>query len=257
MPATNLGLDYDLAKRLAAVERAVKLLAGNQLAQAFSATQSDGSVGLSITQASNGATSFRVYQGPSTARDPNTGLHAALLYIGQLVVNGQPSTSGLILTRPTGKQIMTAGAGGFGLFDAQQNLIFAPDETSGVGIALPWLALPTPQPLGTSTWPGTTSTSWTAIAQASVNLQQPKIRWSASVYCPPGVSGEVQLMLPSGVPLGQVWPCGPGFTGIGEVCTVPAGTAFLAETGVIVNAAVTAGSGQVQCQVFGLWGRQS
>jgi hypothetical protein len=259
MPAANLGMDYDLAKRLAALERAVKMLGGNQLGQAFSATQSDGSVGLSITQAAgSGATAFRVYQGPNTPRDPNTGLHATLLYIGQLQDSGGGSLhAGLLCARENGKYYFTASPlGGFAVYDSNNNVVVAPDEGSGQGLALPWLPYPTPVSMGTAQWPNTTSTSWASIAQSAVFLQQPKMRWFATVYVPAGTA-DVQLLLTGGVALSPVHSVGAGFTNIDEVLTVPAGHSFLEANYLVVNARVTSGAGPVYVQVFGIQGRQT
>jgi hypothetical protein len=251
----NLGPEYDLAQRLARLERNL-LAVTSQLAQAFSATQSDGSVGLSIQQqlSNAGATVTTWYQGPNTARDPNSGLHQALLYIGQLVVGGSASTSGVIAFRPNGKQIMVLGAGGFGLKDAQETLLIAPDETAGWGIATPWIPLPPLQNSDTSKWPATTSSAWTTIAIGNAYIQHGKIRWNGFGFAPTGVTGKFRLLV-NGQQYGSVFTATGGFVAIAEDITLPAGSNWQAGWEIDLQAQVFAGTGTVSGVAYGIYGR--
>lgn len=252
----NLGPEYDFAARLRRLEQLVGLIAGNPLGQAFSSTQSDGSVGISITQNAQGnrATALQFYQGPTTSRDANTGLHPVLMYIGQLWSNGQPVNSGIIMYRPNGRQIATFGDGGPALFDAAGNRMLTTDETAGWGIQDPWIPLPTPVPSGLSSWPSTAATAWTTIASSNAYIQHAKIRWNGWGYAPSGVTGQFRLLV-NGQQYGQVWSATNQYTAIAEDIALPAGNQWLNGYEVDLQAQVTAGTGTVSGQVYGVYGR--
>lgn len=260
MPLPNLGPAYDLAQRVARLEAMVRQLAGAQIGQAFSAKQSDGSVGMQITQNTdgNGSLGTTWFQSPGvTSRDPNTGYHPSLLYIGQLFVNGQPSAAGLILYRSNGQQTMALGDGGFELRELSGTIAISTDQVAKEGLATPWVPLPTPAQTGVANWPKTTGSG--AVASSNFHAQHPKVWWNAQAYADSGSSGTVQLVLsgPNGAsvssPVYNV--ASAAFTSIDVVLTLPQpfmGTGWTAN----VNATAT-GGGNVYCQTYSLYGRQS
>jgi hypothetical protein len=264
VPAPNLGPQYDLAQRLSKLEQLVQALAGNQLGQAFSATQSDGSLGLTIQQNTAGAGSLgtRWYQGPNTARDANTGQHALLLYIGQLFVGGTPIDNGVLLYRANGGQIAALGAGGFEFHDLTSsstsggNIVVSTDQASGEGLATPWVALPTPVETGVAYWPHTNGSG--VVAQSYFHAQHPKVWWSASCTADAGTSGTVSLTLSNGsqsVTTPNFSAVNGSFTGIDVVLTLPKpfyGQSWSASVNVSAS-----GGGNVYVQTNALSGRQS
>lgn len=260
MPAPNLGPGYDFSVRLRTLEQLVRQLMQNQIGQAFSATQSDGSVGMQVRQNVQGAgsTALAFYQGPNTTRNAQTGMHPLLMYVGQLFVNGAPSDSGVLLYRPDGGQIAALGAGGFEFreLSAANQIAISTDQASREGLATPWLPLPAPQQTGIGNWPKTTTSG--VIAQTYIHAQHPKVWWNASAYADAGSSGSVSLTITCGSQSvsSASFPVSSGaFTSIDTVLTLPQPFFGQAWT-VSVNASAT-GGGNVYCQTFGFYGRQS
>jgi hypothetical protein len=259
----QLGPQYDLAKRITQLEQLVANLASNQIGQAFSATQSDGSIGMQVLQNTfgAGATAMVFYQGPTTARDPSSGQHPQLLYVGQLSVGGSPANSGAIFYRPDGSRSMTVGDRGVGILDPQGHVVFNTDEPtagSGQGLADPWIPLGTPitnSPTNAG-WPSTTATSLGAVSFLTFPAQHPQITWYGSTYCPAGTTGQVQVQVNNGA-AGATHSVGAGFTSIGPE-TIPLGSwSWQDVLQLSGNATVTAGAGPIYFHIFGVWGRGS
>lgn len=257
----QLGPEYDLAQRVAKLERALSTVLQG-LGQAFSNTQSDGSIGMDISQSQDGtgASRTRWYQGPDSTTDPNTGQHPVFSYIGELAGGGTVGTVGQIWCYPSGADMIVVNKDGYLVFDQAGNIVRSGDSLSGEGIARPWLVINSPAPTFYSMWPSTTSTSPTLIAQSWFDAQQPKVYWSATLNADAGTTGQVQLVLNQGgspsvaTPLRTV--AAGGTTYINDVLTLP--QPFWDQSwSLSVMAAVTGGTGAVRCQTFELTQRQS
>lgn len=262
----QLGPQYDLAARLTYLEQRLARLEQNGLGQAFSSTQSDGSPGLAIQQATtaSGATVTRWYQGPNTSRDPNTGLHPALMYIGQLVdgVTHTPLDNGVIVFYPDeAHQMVNLSPNGVQLFGNDGGQIFSNDTTSGAGLARPYLPYPHPGPTDALKWPTTSAGSWGEIARSLVNWQHPRVYVTGSVYAPTGVTGDAHVVLRDSnfntlVTGATHTASNGGFANFGEYLTLPSGNN--GQFGYIsVEAQVSGGTGQVYADTQGIYGVQS
>lgn len=253
----QLGPEYDLAVRLAALEARLAALESNGLAQALSMTQSDGSVGMALGQdEATGSGRWIFYQGVTTSRDPETGLHPTLMYVGELYSSGTPVDSGMIMYRPDGSQSMTVGAGGAGFLDKGRRTVVSTDETSGEGLARPHIPLPTPQATDSSKWITTTAAGWTEIAASVAEMQQPKIRWDGEATG----TGDVQLLVKdfsSGATLASssVWSPGGGPFAWPDTFSLPAGL-FGQKVVLSVQARATGGT-SVSYVTRALYGVQS
>ena len=255
----NLGPDYDLAVRLKRVEDTLARMGLNPLGQALSASQSDGTLGMSVLQDFAGITVTRWYQGPSTPKDPQTGQHPMLIYIGQTVSGGLPSDNAMLCFYPSGGESMVVGTGGVGVLDTKGNTVFTPDQTAGEGLATPWIPLPMPQVADASKWPSTTATSWAEIARCYPLDQHPKIQWSGSSYAPSG-TGQVQLVVKdfssNVLASSPVHTASSGFAQWTDVITMPAGQ-YGQNHFISVMAQLTSGTGSVGAITYSLYGRQS
>lgn len=256
----QLGPNYDLAQRLKRVEDYIARQQQNPIGQAFSATQSDGSIGLQISQTTNGAgaTALVVYQGPQTARDPSTGQHPMLLWLGQLWVNGAPSDNGAIFFRPDGTESVIIGDRGVQIVDKGGKTVVSSDENSGEGLATPWIELGQPTSSHFSHWPYTNSGTSALIAEKFFQAQHPKIYWNASVAGDPGVSGTVQATITVN---GQTVQSGSySYSGsqvnISELITLPQPFFGHAAT-FAINGSLSGGSGNLYCATWQLTSRQS
>lgn len=254
----QLGPQYDLAVRLSALEDLVRKLAGNQLGQAFSSTQSDGSLGMKIAQnlAGSGATALVFYQGPTTSRDPNTGLHPSLLYIGELFVGDTSVDSGAIFFRPDGSESMVIGNRGVQIIDTKQNTVVSSDETAGEGMARPWIPLGTPGSFHFAHWPYTDSSG--LMAELFFSAQHPKVYWNASVAGDAGVTGDVTMSITvNGTTVSSATYSYSGTqVNISETLTLP--QPFYGYQAVLqINGEITGGTGKLYCNTWQLVGAQS
>lgn len=261
MPA--LGPDYDLAVRLRRLEDAVARLQANPYGQAFSSTQSDGSIGVQISEdPTSGATAMVFLQGPTSSRDPNTNQHPMLLYIGQLYSGGQPVDSGAIWYRPTGTESAVIGNKGVQIFDPKGNRMFGTDEyasgSSGEGLTDPFLNLPFPVALDAAKYPKTTSGSWTSIAQMEFIAVHSRLFHYARTYADSGTTGNARIQLVDGnanvVATGATAGIASGtFGSMADTLALPAGFYRQGYT-LNVQAQVTSGTGNVYAQTFVCYG---
>jgi hypothetical protein len=258
----QLGPQYDLAARLAALEDQVRRMQSNGLGQAFSSTQSDGSVGMQIGQNPNGsgATATQWYQGPTTSRDPNTGLHPGLAYIGELFSGGVSVDSGAIFARPDGSTSMVIGNRGVQIVDKFNNTVVGTDEfgasPTGKGLAYPLIGYGPALPSVGTNWPSTTAASLSSVAILSFPAQHAQVAWSGQVYCPAGTTGQVQVQINNGA-AGPVHSCGAGYTTIGPEL-IPLGTWGVRQGLTLTGlAAVTSGAGPIYFGINGVWGQGS
>lgn len=260
MPAPNLGPQYDLASRISQLEDQVRRLQQNPLGQAFSATQSDGSVGMRIYQdPTTGSTSMVFYQGPTASRDPNTGLHPLLAYFGELFSGGVAVDSGVLLYRPDGVQSAVIGNRGVQIFDGDHNQVFATDEygssPSNEGLSRPWLTIDKPAATAYALWPHLSASG--LLAESFFIAQQSHVFWNGSVYADAGVSGSVQASVTIGSTTitGATHSYSGSQVNISETIAVP--QPFHGSTAVFaINATVT-GTGNLYCQTWQLNGQGS
>lgn len=254
----QLGPAYDAAVRLAAIERRLSRLESNPIGQAFSATQSDGSIGLQIGQdAATGATAMVFRQGPATARDPNTDQHPQFVYLGQLYADGVLEDAGGIFSRPTGAESMVVGNRGTQILDPGSHVVFSTDEygsaPSQIGLNTPWIPLGQPVTSGPTTggWPNTTSTSMASVAFLTFPAQHSHITWYGATYLASGTA-NVQMTVNNGA-AGAVQTVGSGFTNLSE--TFSLGTwSWQQVCQFAVNAEVTSGADPIYVSVQGVWG---
>lgn len=258
----NLGPEYDAAVRLRAVEERLARLEANPYGQLFSATQSDGSVGMQISQNAGGAgaTAMVFYQGPTTSRDPSTNQHPTLLYVGELFSGGVSIDSGARWNRPDGSAAEVIGNRGVQIYDPHGHQVIATDEygasPSGQGLNSPWVGYGPVVSNNALNWLNTTSSSLVNIGQLAFPAQHANIAWSGSAYCPAGTTGQVQVALNSGATSAVKSVAAGGFTTIDD--TLALGTwSFQQVLTLSLAAAVTSGPGPIYTQIFGVWGKGS
>lgn len=260
----NLGPQYDLAARIAALEDTVRRMQSNPLAQAFSMTQSDGSVGARLGQdPATGSAGWWFYQGTTTARDPNTDQHPPLMYVGEVFEGNVPVDSAVLFFSTSGvERGQIGGSIGTRFLDDKGNIAFNTDETSGEGLAEPWLPLPMPAPTVLSAWPNTNATSWGTVAQNEFRAQHPKVWWTAYADADAGTNGQVRAVIidagtGSPVVTGTTFPVtGGSVIAVSDTVTLPAG--FWAQAySLQVQCQVTSGTGNVYCQTLTAYGRQT
>lgn len=257
----QLGPAYDLAKRLAALEDQVRRLVANQIGQAFSATQSDGSVGMQVLQdPATGGTAMTFYQGPNTPRDASTGQHPELMYVGELFTGNTPQDSGVIFQRPDATQSAVVGNRGVQLKDPHGNQVFTTDEygtsPSQVGLNTPWIPLgqPISNSAGSTGWPNTTATSSSLVAFLNFPAQHSHITWSGIAFCPSGSAGQVQVQVNNGS-AGATHSVGGGYTYLGpETFSLGSSWSWQEPLQVQCFANLTSGAGPVSFAVLGVWG---
>lgn len=158
--------------------------------------------------------------------------------------------------RPDGTLASQIGGAANGFYDRAGNLLLGSDDTSGQGLARPWLPLPIPVDVNTANWPGTSATTWTNVSNANTLLQHPKVWFEAQGWAPAGVTGQFQFWF-NGVPVGSVWSATGGYTTTNQTFALPAGWTFGGNGSLQIYAQVTAGSGTVRCQVTQIYGIQS
>jgi hypothetical protein len=193
---------------------------------------------------------------------------AVSFFVGRIqsVSTGSYLGTGMLLQQPDGTDITSirTAEGDFGsgksivmLMDSGGRVVLSSDAASGEGVGRPWLPLPTPQPTAIAKWPSTTATSFGNIAECWTEMQHPKLWWNATVTTDSGVSGEVRLSIDGGKTLGPVHQVAAGTpTYINDVIALPAG--FHGKTWPVnVQARVTSGTGEIRCQTWGLYGRQT
>lgn len=256
------GPDYDFATRLRRIEDYLSRQMQNQIGQALSTTQSDGSIGIQIGQDSGGAAGLTFRQGPGTPRDASTDQHDIFAYLGQIYSGGTLEDAGALFYRPDGSQSQVIGNRGTQIIDPHGHQVVTTDEygssPSQIGLNTPWLNLGQPQPLDASKWPQTTSTSLAEVSLLAFPAQHAQISWYGTTYCPAGTTGEVQVTVNNGA-AGATHAVGAGFTNIGPE-TIPLGSGLWSwqeMLQVIGNAQVTSASGYVAFMIYGVWGAGS
>ena len=265
MVKASLGPEWDLAHRLKQAEKVTAGLATQPVLQSASTTQSDGSVGLESTQTVVGGTVLKLHYGPGTPTavvDPTNGQWPVFLRMGQTLVSGAASGSVFSLARPVGNApLVIAGfntggqATGFNVYDKAGNVVLATDETSGFGLAGPWIPYPSPVDTNLAQWPGTTSTTLTIISSSGGFLQHPKMTFTVVGQAPSGVTGQFSVLV-NGVQVGTTWNATNGFVTSIQTVTIPTPT-WEQILSIQVAAQVISGAGQLRAQVTSIYGRQS
>ncbi|MFI8255680.1 hypothetical protein [Streptomyces filamentosus] len=155
-------------------------------------------------------------------------------------------------------QFSTTGPGGskpvLRVNDAYGHEIVSDDVITG-GLARPWLPMLPPQNMATASWPATTSTAWTTVAQSQNPLWQPKLRLRLLTRVSSGAAGQVRVLV-GGVPFGPAVAAGGVFDHTAAV-TTDMQTDFGKDLTVEVQALVTSASGTVYAQTVLMHGRQT
>lgn len=158
--------------------------------------------------------------------------------------------------RADGSEIVEITAGGMIVSDAHGNRVFAADETSGFGLASPWIPFPTPLDTNVAHWPSTTATTMTNISNSNGYLQHPSLQLVAQGYAPASTTGVFAFYI-NGTQVGSTWTAtNGGLTTTTQNIAVPAPT-YLNPVALQVYAQVTAGTGAVAAQVTAVYGRQT
>ncbi|MBP2403574.1 hypothetical protein [Streptomyces syringium] len=230
----------DLLDRIRSLERQVRALMGSANTRPAMDRVSGGNVVIS----DGGQLAVR-------NRDEQKG--AELLYIGQ-VSPARPDgeQQGFFVRRDDGSKALTVHAEAPDLqpsqsvkvFDRKGNALFA-DDTTGEGLARPYIPYPMPTPENTRRWESTDSTEWTTLYSGEAIAQHPNL------YCliAATAGGEVRLLVNDA----QVGPAGPGPLEF----TAPIGAAFDSRVTFQVQARATAAGGAVSCRPRALYGVQS
>lgn len=258
MPLPNLGPQYDFAARITALEDRLARLESNPIGQAFSTTQSDGSVGLSLgIDSQTGSFRWIVYQGSTTARDPNTAQHPALMYLGELVDGtGAFVDSGLIMFRPDGSESLVVGSGGVGVKDTAGNIVFSTDATSGQGLARPYIPAAF-YPARNGDFLTSTAASFETVWRAKLGKQQPKLYAECWAFADTaGTTGQVQVMV-NGVQLDATASVTNSAVTLFTFGPAAVAGAFGVTLNVEIQAQRTAGTGNIQVGAAWVQGMQS
>lgn len=256
----NLGPDFDLSVRLKAIEDQLRGQQANPIGQAFSTTQSDGTLGWTVQmEPTTGTTFMAFFQGPDTGFQPGEANHPALLYVGQVYEGGRNIDGGVLIARPDGVHYLASfTTAGSTLWDAAGNAVVGTDETAGEGLSSPTLPIPLPVATGVGSWPKTTTSG--SIAESGFVAQHAEASWSGFAITDSGTTGTVQVVVVDGT--GSTVASGASrnvtsssFT-TADVVTLPAGF-WQQQYTVEVQASVTGGTGNVYCQLFEAHGRPS
>lgn len=246
MPAPNT--PQDLIDRIRKLERMVEDLSGR----------------LNIRPALN-----TIVGGSMTIKDGGTLLvedsdGTDVFRLGQIApdVDGQPQQA-LIIRRMDGSLALTiwtsatSGPQVVTLYDKNSHGIFADDiNSSGGGLANPWLPYNVAQPIARDGWGSTTSASYVAVLRTVTPLMQPKI-YVQVVQGPASggtAAGQLKVMV-GGVQMveGSV---GGNIDGVFDIPSwAYAGTPQA--TTIEVQAKVTSGTGALQVSMRSCYGRQS
>lgn len=148
------------------------------------------------------------------------------------------------------------------LIDRLGTVIVADDVNGGRGgLAVPHLAGSALQNTNVSTWPATTSATWTDIADAFFELQNPRLVWSATLFAAAGTTGQFRLVV-DGTQVGTTQTVVGGGSGSFAFWNPPAAaipaTSNIGDIALVeLDAQRTAGTGNVQAIVRFLSGTQS
>lgn len=179
--------------------------------------------------------------------------------------DGSPQ-SGVLLQREDASAALLLGDANAGtppfkqslqVFDRAGSVVLADDATGGVGLARPHIPL---NPLTTTTvatWPATSAATWTTIADAYTERQNPRVSWIIELNADAGVTAQFQLLY-GGTPIGSVQTItGPGFTVWSDTQPISASVPFGAVSLLALQAQITGGTGSARAVQLSLAGSQS
>lgn len=147
------------------------------------------------------------------------------------------------------------------ILDRNNRVVVADDTNSGTGLAAPHLAAFTLQNTNISTWPATANATWTAIAQAFYEVQNPKLQWAISLEVDANTTGQFRLMV-NGVQVGTTQTLAAGASAAFSswqptAVVVPASSPVGSVTLIELDAQRTAGTGTIRASVLWMSGMQS
>lgn len=143
-------------------------------------------------------------------------------------------------------------------YDRSGNTVVADDTTSGVGLARPHLTGPALANTNEATWPATTATTWTTIAEAYMERQHPKLSWTISTFAPASTTGQFRLLV-NNQQVGSTQTVSNGsFGSWSDTQPFPSSVTSFGQLALItLQAQVTAGTGSIAAQTFYLAAVQS
>lgn len=142
-------------------------------------------------------------------------------------------------------------------YDRSGNTVLSDDTVSGQGIARPHVVASPMVNTNVTTWPATTSTSWTTIANCYHEVQNPKLTWSTQVYASASTTGQFRLLV-NNQQIGTTQTVSNNtIANWSDTQPLPGSPGFGSLALVSMQAIVTAGTGTAGAQTYYLSGTQS
>lgn len=142
-------------------------------------------------------------------------------------------------------------------YDRTGDTVISDDTVSGFGIARPHLNMATLLDTNSANWPGTTSTSWTTIMDGYIEIQHPKISWGMYTESDAATTGEFRLLIDNQQTGATVTVAANSIATWTDSQPWPVAETFGHLAYVVVQAAVTSGTGKVRARQLYLNGTQS
>lgn len=184
--------------------------------------------------------------------------------------DGSPQP-GLMFSRPDGTTALLLGdrnatvppySAAFQVIDRLGGRVVLSDDTnSGHGLATPHVLHSPLQDTNVTTWPSTTATSWTTIANGLAEMQNPKLQWQIALSADAGTTAQFRLM-GNGTQLGTTQTVVGGGSGVitywqPASVNMPAGVSIGDFLSLSLDAQRTAGTGSARAVCIWLSGMQS
>lgn len=175
----------------------------------------------------------------------------------------EPRGTGVLIQRPSGRALLTASrltaspTYSLSIFNDDLLEAFGLDTESGQGLSNPWIAYPTPVSILQEQWPYTAQTTYTDMSWNRMRISHPKLYIFGDVFADASTTGKVRFMV-NGTQVGaEVTASNQQFTRVDMNVGLPADLAAHSIVTMNVQGKVTAGTGKVKCQLYGVIGRQS
>ncbi|NML50338.1 hypothetical protein HHL19_11770 [Streptomyces sp. R302] len=232
----------DLLDRIRALERQVRELMGSA----------------NTSPALNQISSGEVVIGDGGRLRVRTAGGEDLLYLGRVEPGRDENTpqQGLVVRRDDGSLALTVWTGSpdtlpvqpVQILDRRGNVVVA-DDAAQRGLARPYIPYPLPEPVDTTRWVSTGSTTWTTLYRGPGIVQHPRLHCRVAAE---GTAGAEVRVLVNGTPVGP-----SGTPGTGLVFTESLTADYGATVTFEVQAKVAAAGGTVRCRPLALYGVQS